>query len=199
VSTLHLTDTPTTVDAHDCVHATPRSPADDPNVVVVALAGSPATWLDQWARLVDGDDADSRATFVVEEAMDWIAGHPRDRLERVAPPETDVDVETVDSAGNLTDLGVTLVDELESHRTYDAPTALCFQSLTVLLQWSETDAVFRFLHTLMGHLDDAASDGPDATAHFHIHEPAHEDDTVDRLRPLFDRVRHDRGVHREPA
>lgn len=183
-----MTDARTTISARQCVHATPRSADDDPDVIVVALAGSPAAWLAQWGALVGGD-AD-RATVVVQEAVDWLAGRPRDRLERAAPPGMDVVVETVDSVGNLTDLGVTLVAELDTRRAADAPTALCFQSLTVLLQWSETDAVFRFLHTLLSHLDDG-SDAPDATAHFHIHERAHDPDTIDRLRPLFDRVRHD--------
>lgn len=185
MSTLHLTDARTTVRPQQCVHATPHSPADDPDVVVVALAGSPAAWL----RQLDAATADgSRVTFVVQEAADWSAGYPRDRIERAAPPGTDVSVETVTSVGNLTDLGVTLVEKLDTHRAYDSPTALCLQSLTVLLQWAKEDAVYRFLHTLLGHLDDA--DGS-ATAHFHLHEHAHDDDTVDQLRPLFDRVRRD--------
>lgn len=186
-----MTDARTTIRARQCAHATPRALGDDPSVVVVALAGSPAAWLAQWEGVVDPDAADRQATVVVEEAVDWLAGRPRERVERAAPPEMDVAVETVDSAGNLTDLGVTLVEALEARRAADAPTTLCFQSLTVLLQWSETDAVVRFLDTLLGHLEDATSDGSDATAHFHLHEGAHDADTVDRLRPLFDRVRHD--------
>lgn len=184
-----MTDARTTIRARQCAHATPRAPDDDPDVVVVALAGSPAAWLAQWDALA-GDDAGGRTTVVVQDAVDWLAGCPRERIERVAPPETDVSVETVGSVANLTDLGVTLVEELDTHRGSDAPTTLCFQSLTVLLQWSETDAVYRFLHTLMGHLGEVA-DGPGTTAHFHLHERAHDPDTVDRLRPLFDRVRHD--------
>lgn len=158
-------------------------------MVVVALAGSPAPWLAQWGT-VAGDTTGGRATVVVQEAADWLAARPRERIERAAPPETDVAVETVDSVGNLTDLGVTLVEELDTHRASDPPTTLCFQSLTVLLQWSETDEVFRFLHTILNHLDDDAAD-PDPTAHFHLHERAHGSETLDRLRPLFDRVRHD--------
>lgn len=186
-----MTDARTTIRARQCAHATPRSPDDGPSVVVVALAGSPAAWLAQWDGVVDDGAADGRVTVVVEEALDWLAGRPRERVERAAPPGMDVAVETVDSAGNLTDLGVTLVEELESRRAADTPTTLCFQSLTVLLQWSEADAVFRFLNTLLGHLEVATSDGPGPTAHFHIHEGAHGTDTIDRLRPLFDRVRHD--------
>jgi len=184
-----VTDARTTIRARQCAHATPRSPDDGPNVVVAALAGSPTVWLAEWAALAADDaDAGGRTTVVVQEAVDWLAGRPRERIERVAPSGTEVTVETVGSVGNLTDLGVTLVEQLDTHRGSGAPTTLCFQSLTVLLQRSETDAVYRFLHTLLGHLD---GDGAGATAHFHLHERAHDPDTVDQLRPLFDRVRRD--------
>ncbi|WP_338741371.1 DUF7504 family protein [Haloplanus salilacus] len=189
MTTLHVTDARTTIRAQQCAHATPRSLDDDPDVVVVALAGSPAAWLAQWDGIAF--DGGGRATVVVQEAVDWVAGRPRERIDRAAPSGTDVAVKTVDSVGNLTDLGVTLVEELDAYRTADSPTTLCFQSLTVLLQWSDVDTVYKFLHTLLGHLDGDASDTPDATAHFHLHGRAHEPDTVDRLRPLFDRVRHD--------
>jgi hypothetical protein len=54
------------------------------------------------------------------------------------------------------------------------------------LQYSATDEVFQFLHTLDSHLDRF-----DATGHFHLHADAHDSETVATLRPLFDRVRDD--------
>ncbi|WP_251329616.1 DUF7504 family protein [Haloplanus pelagicus] len=183
-STLHLTDTPTTVEARTCESVTPPActEQDTPGIIVVALAGSPVRWLDGWESAIDTDT--DRATFVVDEAASWLAGDAKDRLDAEAPPATDVCVRTVASPGNLTDLGVTLTEALETQSA--DPTLLCFQSLTVLLQYSPSDEVYRFLHTLVTHVDRA-----DVTAHFHLHEGAHEAETVATLRPLFDRVRSD--------
>ncbi|WP_251341233.1 DUF7504 family protein [Haloplanus halophilus] len=180
MSTLHLTDAVTTVGARQCANATP-SP-DKPTVIVVALAGSPGQWLDRWERAADTDT--DRATFVVDDATSWLAGDPRDRLAAESSPDTEVCVRTVASPGNLTDIGVTLTEVLDEESTERA--LLCFQSLTVLLQYAPLDEVYQFLHTLVAHVDRAG-----ATAHFHLHEAAHDEETVDTLRPLFDRVRGD--------
>lgn len=155
---------------------------DGVDVIVVALAGSPTRWLDRWSETVDTH----RATFVVDESVDWIAGYPQERLQSASPTDTDVQVDAVASPGNLTDIGVTLTTLLEDHAERDRPTVLCFQSVTVLLQYSSLDEVYRFLHTLVGHVD-----GFGATSHFHLHADAHEEETVATLRPVFDRVRSD--------
>jgi len=182
-STLHLIGDDTTVTGGRCARAVPEPHGAE--LIVVAFAGSPARWLDGWRTAV-GDPP--RATFVVADADTWLAGHPEDRIEAVAAADTDVRSEFVDSPGNLTALGVTLLDALESHAGRDPPTALCVQSLTVLLQYSTVDEVSKFLQTLVGHLDRFG-----ATGHFYLHEYAHDEATVDGLRPLFDRVRRDDG------
>jgi len=181
VSTLHLTDAATAIDADQCVRAVPSPAGSAP--LVVAFEASPARWLDAWRTAVDDP---SRATFLVDDAAAWLAGHPKDRIESMAAPDTAVRTTVVDSPGNLTDLGVALLDSLEAHDAADARTTLCCQSLTVLLQYSTTEEVFQFLHTLDGHLDRF-----DATGHFHLHADAHDAETVATLRPLFDRVHDD--------
>ena len=180
MSTLHLADAETTVGARQCTHATPRP--DAAAVVVVAFAGSPVRWLDGWQSAADART--ERATFVVDDAASWVAGDPEARLDAEARSTTDVSVRTVSSPGNLTDIGVTLTEILETHPTERS--LLCFQSLTVLLQYASLEEVYQFLHTLVTHVDRA-----EATAHFHLHADAHADETVATLRPLFDRVRGD--------
>lgn len=179
MSTLHPSATRTAIGARQCAR-TVTDPAET-DVLVVALAGSPARWLDDW-RAVATDPP--RATFVVQDAASWLAGTPYDRIETVASAETTVRTELVDSPGNLTDLGVTLMEALEAHAANDQRTVLCFQSLTVLLQYAPLDEVCQFLHTLVGHVDRFG-----ATGHFYLHEHAHETATIDTLRPVFDRVR----------
>ncbi|GAB6862793.1 hypothetical protein JCM17092_28820 [Haloplanus litoreus] len=150
--------------------------------MVVALAGSPIRWLDDWQSSADVEA--ERATFVVDDTASWTAGDPAVRLAVESWPATDVSVRTVSSTGNLTDMGVTLTDVLETHDAES--TLLCFQSLTVLLQYAPLEEVYQFLHTLVSHVDRT-----EITAHFHLHADAHDDDTVATLRPLFDRVRRD--------
>lgn len=178
-----MSESDTAVNARQCADAVDEVGDEaTADLVVVALAGSPARWLDQWHETAPGRA--TSATFVVDDAAAWTAGDPRDRIETAAPADTEVGVETVDSAGNLTDLGVTLTEVLESDPD-ERPTVLCFQSVTVLLQYAEPDAVHRFLHTLTGH---AAALGVDG--HFHLHADAHDDRTVASLRPLFDDIVH---------
>jgi hypothetical protein len=178
VTTLHLADTATTLDAARCVRVAADPSGSSP--LVVAFEGSPARWLDAWRTAV-GDPA--RATFVVADAAVWLAGHPRDRIESVAGPDTAVRTDVADSPGNLADLGVTLLDALETHDAAGSRTTLCLQSLTVLLQYSTVAEVVQFLDALEGHLDRFG-----ATGQFHLHERAHDAETVATLRPLFDRV-----------
>jgi hypothetical protein len=182
VSTLHLADGATTTAADQCARVAPEPSGAE--LLVVDFSGSSARWLEGWRTAV-GDPP--RATFVVADAASWLAGEPRDRIETVAASETAVRVEFVDSPGNLTDLGVTLTALLESGAERDARTIICLRSLTVLLQYSPRDEVFQFLHTLVDHLDRF----DDATGHVHLHENAHDDETVATFRPLFDRVRRD--------
>jgi hypothetical protein len=179
VSTLHLADDDTATAATECARVAPTGS----DLLVVALEGSPARWLDGWRTAVDDPD---RATFVVADAAEWLAGAPRSRIESAATPDTTIRTALVDSPGNLTDLGVTLLDALESHDAADTRTTFCCQSLTVLLQYSTTDEVYQFLHVLIRHLERF-----DAIGHFHLHERAHDAETIATLRRPFDRVRRD--------
>jgi hypothetical protein len=178
-TTLHLTDAKTTVEAHRCTNITPAPDASA--VVVVALAGSLMRWLDTWAAAPVTDT--DRVTFIIGDAS-WVAGDPGDRLDAAAPPDIDARVRTVGSPGNLTDIGVTLTETLESQSA--DRTLLCFRSLTVLLQYAPLDEVYQFLHTLRTHVDRA-----DTAAHFHLHEDAHGEAVVNTLRSVFDRVHRD--------
>jgi hypothetical protein len=181
VSTLHLTDGDTATAAAACARAAPAPVGSD--LLVVTFEGSPARWLDGWRTVVDDP---GRATFVVTDAADWLAGAPRSRIESAAAPDTTVSTSLVDSPGNLTDLGVTLLDALESHDGTDARTMFCCQSLTVLLQYSTAEEVYQFLHVLISHLERF-----DTVGHFHLHERAHDAETIATFRRLFDRVRSD--------
>lgn len=99
------------------------------------------------------------------------------------PTETDaaddVTVKSVSTPDDLTGLGITLSQALSTHE--DA--VVCFDSLTVLLQYVETETAYEFLNALTGHLYAA-----DARANFHLDPAAHDTRTIDPLASLFDAI-----------
>ena len=96
--------------------------------------------------------------------------------------DADVSIATVDHPGNLTQLGVAISEYLDAWDDGDG-LAVCFHSLTTLLQYADRDCVFRFLNVLTRELADA-----DAVAHFHMDPGAHDDETLATLVPVFDAV-----------
>jgi len=96
-----------------------------------------------------------------------------------APETDDVTVKSVSTPDDLTGLGITLSQALSSHE--DA--VVCFDSLTVLLQYVDTETAYEFLNAFTGHLYAA-----DARAQFHLDPSAHDRRTIDALASLFDAV-----------
>lgn len=94
---------------------------------------------------------------------------------------TAVDVAYLDNAANLTELGVQLSEALAGGE--ERPVRLCFDSLTVLLQYATTDQAFRFLHALTSRVRAAG-----AVAHFHLDPAAHDEQTLSTVQSLFDAV-----------
>jgi len=95
------------------------------------------------------------------------------------PTDADVTVKTVSTPDDLTGLGITLSQALSTHEN----AVVCFDSLTVLLQYVDTETAYEFLNALTGHLYAAG-----ARAHFHIDPTAHDTRTVDALASLFDAI-----------
>ena len=91
------------------------------------------------------------------------------------------EVRVLTNPGDLARLGVAISDALSDWA--EQPTALCFYSLSNLLQVVELSRAFRFIHTLGGRIASAG-----ALAHYHLHPDLHEDQVVVTMRPLFDSV-----------
>jgi archaellum biogenesis ATPase FlaH len=58
---------------------------------------------------------------------------------------------------------------------------LCFDSLSILLQYADTERVFRFLHVLTNRLTELG-----ASTHFHLDPAAHDERTIAQLAQAFD-------------
>lgn len=92
--------------------------------------------------------------------------------QRTATPGGSV---TVADPNDLTGIGIAVTDRL------DEDVHVCFDSVTAMLQYVETDRAYTFLNSLLGHLWNA-----NASAHFHFNPGAHDDRTVAVLTSLFD-------------
>lgn len=92
-------------------------------------------------------------------------------------------VERVGSPADLTGLGVAITAALSEWEGDGREIDVCFDSLTPLLQYVDLDRAARFLHELANQFDAA-----DASAHVHVDPDAHDRETLDALKPLFDGV-----------
>lgn len=104
----------------------------------------------------------------------------------VAVPESvgeDIRIETVSSPADLTNLGIRVSTYLSEAAGRDEQVVMCFHSLTPLLQYVDLQRLFRFLHVLTGRV--AAVDG---LAHYHMDPTAHDEQTLNTLKTLFDAV-----------
>lgn len=91
----------------------------------------------------------------------------------------DLRTEYVSSPDDLTGLGIAITETLDG---FDGPApAVCFDSLTVLLQYADAEQTFRFLHVLSRYLSDAS-----VSFHAHLDPVTQEDRTLSTLATLFD-------------
>lgn len=91
--------------------------------------------------------------------------------------------ETRVAASDLTGVGIAVSRYLDRWAGNDTPTTACLDSLGALLEQSNTERVFRFLHTITGRFVAAG-----ATAHFHLDPSTQDQQTVTTLSSLFDSV-----------
>jgi hypothetical protein len=143
--------------------------AGDPaetSVLWVTFRRDARACVDQWSAETDDRPRDAAVVAVgdTNEAVDveWAA------------------VETLPSASDLTGLGIEIGESLSA---WDDDLAVCFDSLTAMLQYVELETAYEFIHTITGQFYAA-----NARAHFHIDPTAHDPETVDNIASVFDAV-----------
>jgi len=104
--------------------------------------------------------------------------HPRGAL----PPER-LEVDAVLDPADLTTLGIRISEQLSGGEVPMSNPFVCFHSLTELLEATDLNRAFRFLHLLTRRLSLAG-----AIAHFHLDPETCDEKTIETLRPLFDAV-----------
>ncbi|MUV85669.1 hypothetical protein GJ631_03515 [Natronomonas sp. CBA1123] len=93
------------------------------------------------------------------------------------PPVRELDVGTDVEPSDLTGLGIAVAESLRPD------TAVCFDSLTAMLQYADRERAFQFLHALGERCASA-----EATAHFHLDPEAADETTTAALSTLVDVV-----------
>lgn len=107
------------------------------------------------------------------------------RSTESSSPDFDAPVATeiVEDPGNLTGIGTSVSKFCETWSTSDHRIVLCFDSITRLLENTEPEVAFQFLHTLLERLD-----GVDTVSHFHIDPDSHDEQLISTFSSLFDEV-----------
>ena len=143
-------------------------------LLVVSFMLSPSEWVDQWTDRV-GDLPEDVVVVATSDAFN----QPGD--DHGIPDE--MTVEYLSSPGDLTGIGMIISKYLERWHDNDRRMAVCFDSLTTLLQYAESRSVYRFLHLITTRLS-----GADARAHFHLDPGTQDEQTVSTITSTFQAV-----------
>lgn len=156
------------------------TPAEGHDSGCEALAPEAGAWLE-----ITYGDADERPANPGE-------GGPARRGRLVVGDQHGAAVESPDSSGPVVVDTVTDPTDLSSlgtaigryvRRWEDDDLAVCFDSVTTLLDHVAEQSAFRFLHLLVERLEKAG-----AVAHFHLDPTAHDDATITTFTELVDTV-----------
>ena len=149
-----------------CVDLLSQSVPATTSVLWVSFTTPPSDCLARWRERHDADPAQF-GVIVVGETIGAGAGESNPNA-----------IQQISNPSDLTGIGIK-VGEFISGREEDI--AVCFDSLTALLQYVDLETAYEFLHALTGQLYSAG-----AVSHFHIDPSAHDQRTVDTLLSLFD-------------
>jgi len=95
-----------------------------------------------------------------------------------AADREEIRTESVTTPSDLTGLGIAISEVLSE---WDDPVLVCFDSLTSMLQYVDSDTAYEFLHAVTGQVHAAR-----ARAHFHVDPAAHDETTLAGITSLFD-------------
>lgn len=152
----------------------------DHGAVVIALNESPDQYLERWEERVDAPLPDPFAIISTTQGTD-------------VPSR--VHVETVSSAGDLTSLGMAISAVLGRMSELTDSIAACLDSLTLILQYVDTQRAFRFVHTI-----DKRFQSVDASVHIHLDPVTQDEQTVATFSSLANSaVRYEDGEWRDLA
>ncbi|KZN25071.1 hypothetical protein A4G99_00590 [Haladaptatus sp. R4] len=160
-----------------CIDMLTKTPPEQEDVLWVTFTRSPDACLQDWLAHAGGRPANLRFLSVGETVRSVATS------ASMGETPTDAVIDTLSNPGDLTGLGIKISEVLQQWHGDGNKTVACFHSLTALLQYSDVQTVYKFLHVLTGRFTTA-----DVTAHFHLDPDAHDSQTVNTLKTLFDAV-----------
>ena len=155
-----------------CFDLITQTPPSETNVLAITFKDTPQEWVDDW--------------------MDHEGVSPvRGGVVSVGQGEATVDdpswaAKTIENPSDLTGIGIELSELLSGMATAadeDEHIAVCFDSITSLLQYADLQRTFRFLHVVTGRVKTVGGVG-----HYHLDPEAHDTQTIATLKGLFDAV-----------
>ncbi|MFB6127169.1 MAG: hypothetical protein ABEJ79_07755 [Halolamina sp.] len=153
----------------------PTSPADQ-NVLWVSYTKSPDTQLDRFREAATRQPSNV-GIVSVEDSTRSVSASNTDGGIGGGP------VDTVSSPNDLTGVGISITEFLQRWTDNDHRTVVCFDSLTAMLQYTDIETAYEFLHVIVSRIY-----ATDAVAHFHMDPGAHDDQTVAQVCSLMDAV-----------
>lgn len=144
----------------------------------ITYTKSPDAWIDEWQRHADTPPARGLVIGVGNRGHIAVA-------DDSGPADSVWQTESIEQPGDLTQLGITLSEFLDTVSGADATVSprLCFDSLTALLQYADLKRAFRFLHVVTGRVQSA-----NAVGHYHLDPDAHDEQTLATITGLFDAI-----------
>ena len=141
---------------------------DDPDVVAISYTQPPNEWISTWKAYVG--DAPRRSVFVKGGSVADDADHGFDRVFSADPADPMSVVVPVEK-------------QLAAWESTGSDTVVSLQTLSVLLQYSDPDTVFRYLN-LVTHKVRAVG----ARGYYQMDPELHDEATLNALKVLFDTV-----------
>lgn len=154
--------------------------ADERNVLAVLLTGTVDSWLTRWRAI--GNERPASLGFVTTGELFRSTTAQNNGGERTSIGGGTA-LRSVSNPGDLTGLQIAIGEFLDDWADSEAETVVCIDSVTVLLQYVDRSAAYRFLHTLLGRAWSA-----DASVHAHLDPATVDGQELATFVPLFDTV-----------
>lgn len=171
------------IGAHEdraCSRLFAESAAEETHAIMVAYGSSAEERLAIWSDDIGANPVEATVVDVETVTRSAAAASASDGAAESQP--SNVRYKPVSDPTALIELGTTLDACLQS-ATPARHTALCFHTLTDVLQYSERREVSKFLNVLTGNVDRAG-----AVAHYHLDPAAHDDATVELFGRFCDAI-----------
>jgi len=154
-----------------CFELLAQTPPTETSVLVVSYTQTPGEVIDDWTEHVGTPPVRGGVVSVGQ--------------GEVGAQGPSWAVKSVENPSDLTGVGIELSEFLSgvAAAAEDEHVAVCFNSVTSLLQYADLQRAFRFLHVVTGRIKTVGG-----VSHFHLDPDAHDAQTLATLKGLFDAV-----------